>query len=112
MSWKKELGKKHEIAAFRDFSVIEKLCRGGIVDLIIVNTHNARKEFDLNISRRIRQSFSSIPVIAVISYRCAWGNDELRKWGIDHAVKKPFPVRTLEEKIEEMLCEQVSCSGL
>lgn len=112
MSWKKELGKKHEIAVFRDFSIIDKLCRGGIVDLIIVNTHNARKEFDLNIFRRMRQSFPSMPVIVAISYRCAWGNGELRKWGIDHSVRKPFPVQTLEERIEGVLCEQVSCSEL
>lgn len=112
MSWKKELGRKHEIAVFRDYAVIQKLCREGIVNLVIVNTHNARKEFDLNILRRLRQSFASIPVIAVISYRCAWGNGELRKWGINHSVRKPFPVQTLEEKIEEVLCEQVSCSEL
>jgi len=108
MSWKKELGRKHEIAAFRDFSVVEKLCRKGDVDLVVINTHNARKEFDLNIFRRMRQSFPSMPVIAVISYRCTWRNDELKKWGIEHAVKKPFSIQTLEEKMEELLYEQVS----
>ena len=112
MSWKKELGKRHEIASFRDFSVVEKLCREGDVDLVVMNTHNACKEFDLNIFRRMRQSFPSIPVIAVISYRCSSDQDELKKWGIDHAVKKPFSVQLLEEKIEEVLCEQVSCSEL
>lgn len=112
MSWKKELGRKHEIAAFGDFSIIEKLCRGGSVDLVIINAHNIRKEFDLNILCKMKQLFPSIPVIAVISYRCRFDQDELRKWGIDHAVKKPFPMGTLEEKIEEVLYKQVSCVGV
>ncbi len=112
MSWKVELGKKHEIAVFRDFSVIDKLCRGGAVDIVIINTHNDRKEFDLNIFRRMRQSFPWLPVIATISYRCSWDKDEIRKCGIKHTVKKPFSIQTLEEKIEEVLYEQVSCSAL
>jgi len=109
-SWKKALGKKHEIAVLRDFSMIEKLCTAGAVDIVIVNTH-LQKEFDLNIFRRFRQFFPSIPVTAVISYRCSWDKDELGKYGIEHAVLKPFSIQTLEEKIEEVLCEQVSCSA-
>ncbi len=101
MTWKKELGKKHEIAAFWDFSIIEKLCREGVVDLVIINTHGVRKEFDLNILHRFRQSFPLIPVIAVVSYRCSWSRDEFIKWRIEHAIKKPFHIQTLEEKIEE-----------
>lgn len=112
MSWKRELSKKHEIAVSREFSVVERLCREGIVDLVIINTHNARKEFDLNIFRRMRESFPSIPVIAAISYRCALGKDEFAKWGTEHTVTKPFLIRILEEKIEEVLCEQVICSKL
>ncbi len=112
LAWKKQLGRTHEIAAFWDFSIVATLCRKGIVDLILLNIHNARKEFDYNIFRRMRQAFPSIPVIMLIPYRCALKTEDLEPWGITNSLRKPFLPKTLEEAIEETLNERAVCGKL
>lgn len=101
-SWKESLSKKYKISTSGVLSNLEK----GLVDLVIINMHT-QKELDLNIFRRVRQMFPSIPVIAISSYRW-WSQAELMRWGISHVVVKPFMMSVLEEKIEEVLFENVS----
>ncbi len=108
-SWKKGLSQHYKIVILRDADVIKKLYWYEVPRAVIINSRLHNK-FDLTIFRRIKELLPLVPIFAVISYRCSWSSEELKKLGIERIVKKPFPFRILEEKIEEVLSEQhINC---
>ncbi|MGE0267045.1 MAG: hypothetical protein AB7S78_01135 [Candidatus Omnitrophota bacterium] len=111
-SWKKTLSRHHEVVIFRDSGIIGRLCREGIVQLLIMNMYHSTQEFELNILRRLNQNFPKIPVLTVISYRCLLSADHLKKYGSGHMIKKPFSCLTMEEKIKEIFYQPVACAAV
>lgn len=110
--WKKALSQNHQVVIFRDPEMIGRLCREGIVQLLIMNMHHSTQEFELNILRRLNQNFPKIPVLTVISYRCLLSPDHFKKCGIRHMIRKPFTFLQMEEQIKEMFYSPVACGAV
>jgi DNA-binding response OmpR family regulator len=70
--------------------------------LVIINI-SIPKELGLNILRKTKESFPYAPIIAMSVYSSSFSTKELNRLGADDFIAKPFDVKYLKEKIEELL---------
>lgn len=71
-------------------------------DLVIINI-NIPKELGLNVLRKAKESFPSVPIIAMSVYTNSFSGKELKRLGADDFIAKPFDVNNLKQKIEHLL---------
>ena len=70
--------------------------------LVIINI-SIPKELGLNILRKTKESFPYAPIIAMSVYSSSFSTKELSRLGADDFIAKPFDVKYLKEKIEELV---------
>ncbi|MDP2938161.1 MAG: response regulator [Candidatus Omnitrophota bacterium] len=71
-------------------------------DLVIINI-SIPKELGLNILRKIKKRFPSVPIIAMSVYTNSFSGKELKRFGADDFIAKPFDVNNLKQKIGQLL---------
>lgn len=71
-------------------------------DLAIVNI-NIPKEFGLSMLRKIKKAFPALPIIAMTVYSNSFTKNELNRLGANDFIAKPFDIRCLKKRIEELL---------
>ena len=71
-------------------------------DLAILDIYMPQ-EFGLNILRKIKSDYPSLPVIAMSVYSHSLSRDEIKRFGGDDFIIKPFEVEYLKKRIEELL---------
>lgn len=72
------------------------------LDLAIVNI-NIPKEFGLSMLRKIKKAFPSLPIIAMTVYSNSFTKNELNRLGANDFIAKPFDIRCLKKRIEELI---------
>lgn len=70
-------------------------------DLAIINI-NSPKEFGLNILRKTKETFPSLPIIAMTVYTNTLNRKEINRLGASDFIGKPFDVKYLKKRIEEL----------
>ena len=90
------------VCAF-EHSRLQELFRAHSLDLAIINIYTP-KELGLNIVRNMRQHFPSLPIVAMTVYSNSFTKGELRDFGVNEFISKPFEVDCLKEMIERLLC--------
>lgn len=71
-------------------------------DLAIINI-NTPKEFGLNILHKTKQTFPSLPIIAMTVYTNTLNKKEVNRLGASDFIGKPFDVEYLKKRIEELI---------
>src|SRR3989338_197388 len=71
-------------------------------DLAILDIYIPR-EFGMNILRRVKSDYPSLPVIAMSVYSHSFSKDEIKRFGGDDFIAKPFEIEHLKIRIEELL---------
>jgi two-component system NtrC family response regulator len=71
-------------------------------DLAIINI-SSPKEFGLNILRKTKEAFPSLPIIAMTVYTNTLNRRELNRLGASDFIGKPFDVECLKGRIEELI---------
>lgn len=71
-------------------------------DLVILNI-NIPKELGLNILRKTKAAYPSLPVIAMSVYSHSFSKNEIKRLGADDFIAKPFEIEQLKKKIEQLM---------
>jgi len=100
----KAILKKEDYQAVSTYSpyAIKDILEGKEPDLVIINI-GIPKELGLNILRKTKESFPYAPIIAMSVYSSSFSSKELKRLGADDFIAKPFDVKCLKEKIEELV---------
>lgn len=70
-------------------------------DLAMINI-NSPKEFGLNILRKTKETFPSLPIIAMTVYTNTLNRKEVNRLGANDFIGKPFNAGYLKERIEKL----------
>jgi DNA-binding response OmpR family regulator len=89
------------ISTFNSYCLNE-LFKDKAPDLAIINI-NIPKELGLNILRKTKETFPSLPIIAMSVYSHSFTKKELNRLGADDFIAKPFDVKYLKGHIEELI---------
>ena len=100
----KAILKKEDYQAVSTYSpyAIKDILEGKEPDLVIINI-GIPKELGLNILRKTKENFPYAPIIAMSVYSSSFSSKELKRLGADDFIAKPFDVKFLKEKIEELV---------
>lgn len=92
----------YEVVSTFNYYLLSELFKDRAPDLAIINI-NIPKELGLNILRKTKETFPSLPIIAMSVYSHSFSKKELSRLGADDFVAKPFEVGHLKERIEELI---------
>lgn len=81
---------------------LKEACEDKNPDLVIINIY-IPKELGLNILRKIRASFPNLPIIAMSVYSSSFTKRELSRLGADDFIAKPFDLKYITAKVEELI---------
>jgi DNA-binding NtrC family response regulator len=81
---------------------LRELFQDNSPDLAIINI-SLPKELGLNILRKTNELFPRIPIIAMSVYTNSLSAREIERLGASEFIAKPFDVKFLKEKIEELV---------
>ena len=81
---------------------LKEFFQDSIPDLAIINI-SLPKELGLNILRKTNELFPRIPIIAMSVYSNSLSVREIKRLGASDFISKPFDVKFLKEKIEELV---------
>ena len=81
---------------------LKELFQDSSPDLAIINI-NLPKELGLSILRKTNELFPRIPIIAMSVYSNSLSTREIKRLGASDFIAKPFDVKFLKEKIEELV---------
>ena len=100
----KAILKKEDYQAFSTYSyyAIKDILEDKEPDLVIINI-GIPKELGLNILRKTKESFPCAPILVMSVYGSSFSSKELKRLGADDFIAKPFDVKYLKEKIEELV---------
>ncbi len=70
--------------------------------LVIINI-SIPKQLGLDILRKTKESFPCVPIIAMSVYSSSFSSEELKRFGVDDFITKPFDVNNLKQKIDQLL---------
>lgn len=84
---------------------LKELCEDKKPDLAIINIY-IPKEIGLNILRKIKESFPGLPIIAMSVYSNSFTKKELNRLGADDFIAKPFDMKYVTEKVEELISKK------
>lgn len=92
----------YEVAAGAHYLPSGKAYSDKVPDLVILDIYMPQ-EFGLNILRKVKSDYPSLPVIAMSVYSHSFNRDEIKRFGGDDFIVKPFDVEYLKKMIEELL---------
>jgi len=100
----KAILKKEDYQAISTYNLyaIKDILEDKEPDLVIINI-GIPKELGLNILRKTKESFPYAPIIVMSVYSSSFSIKELKRLGADDFIAKPFDVKFLKEKIEELI---------
>jgi len=84
----------------------KELCKDNKPDLAIINIY-IPKEVGLNILHKIKESFPKLPIIAMSIYSNSFTKKELSRLGADDFIAKPFDMKYVTEKVEELILHKI-----
>jgi DNA-binding response OmpR family regulator len=84
---------------------IQSLFEEGKFDWAIINITKPA-ELGINIIRRTKERYPTLPVIAVSVYSDIFNKQDLAVAGADDFIKKPFDVDYLKRRIRELISSQ------
>ena len=71
-------------------------------DLAMINI-NSPKEFGLNILRKTKETFPSLPIIAMTVYTNTLNRKEVNRLGASDFIGKPFDMEDLNKRIGKLI---------
>ena len=92
----------YEVVSIFNYYFLGELFKDKAPDLAIINI-NIPKELGLNILRKTKETFPSLPIIAMSVYSNSFSKKELNRLGADDFIAKPFDVKYLKERIEVLI---------
>lgn len=92
----------YEVAAGAHYLPSGNAYSDKVPDLVILDIYMPQ-EFGLNILRKVKSDYPSLPVIAMSVYSHSFNRDEIKRFGGDDFIVKPFDVEYLKKMIEELL---------
>ncbi|HAZ09528.1 MAG TPA: hypothetical protein DCY56_00255 [Candidatus Omnitrophica bacterium] len=92
----------YRVAAGAHYSRLGNTESGQAPDLVILDIYMPQ-EFGLNILRKVKAGYPSLPVIAMSVYSHSLSRDEIKRFGGDELIIKPFEIEYLKMRIEELL---------
>jgi len=92
----------YNVISIFNYYHLKEIFKDETPDLAIINI-DSPKEFALNILRKTKQTFSSLPIIAMTVYANKLNKREVNRFGASDFIGKPFDAAYLKNRIENLI---------